>query len=218
MSELNASIRDIRMPARMARRPISDKGFPVPYFVTVKNEQGEWDFRAVTAEPIMACVKRRLCWLCGEPLGQYLCFVIGPMCSINRVSSEPPSHRDCAEYAVQACPFLSRPNMRRNEEGLGPIENSSTAGIPIAHNPGVSLLWITKSYRPISDHKGGVLFEIGPPLEVYWYKERRKATRREIDDAINKGLPYLRKTAAAENALPDLEAQIKRALPLLPAE
>jgi hypothetical protein len=41
---------------------------------------------------------------------------------------------------------------------------------------------------------------------------------REIDAAIEKGLPYLQKAAAAENALPDLEKQIARAMPLLPVE
>lgn len=219
MSELNASIKDIRMPARMARRPISRKGFPVPYFVTVKNDEGDYDFRAIEAAPIIACVNRKLCWLCGEPLGQYQCFVIGPMCSINRVSSEPPSHRDCAEYAMQACPFLSKPNARRNEVGMPEeAKNNFVGGIGIKHNPGVMLLWITKSYRVVNDGHGGILFEIGPPVELHWYKERRRATRPEIDEAIAKGLPYLRSVAAMENALPELEAQIARAQPLLPAE
>src|SRR5437879_3421217 len=118
MPELNASIRDIPIPPRMARRPISAKGFPVPYFVTHKDEAGEWDFRQISGQTILACFQRRLCWLCGEPLGQYLAFTIGPMCSINRVSSEPPAHRECAEYGVRACPFLSKPRMRRNREGL----------------------------------------------------------------------------------------------------
>jgi hypothetical protein len=221
MSELNASIRNIPIPARMARRPVSAKGFPVPYFVTHKDAQGEWDFRVITGEPIFACVKRRLCWLCGETLGQYLCFTIGPMCSINRVSSEPPSHRDCAEYAVKACPFLSKPNMRRNEVGLPEgSADSFVGGIGVKHNPGATLLWITKSYRIVRDHGGGVLFEIGPPLEIYFYKEGRIATRAEIDAAIAKGLPLLREIANTEGqeALDDLEKKIKQAQILLPAE
>lgn len=221
MSELNAAIRDIPIPARMARRPVSAKGFPVPYFVTTKDEAGEWDFRRVESAPIVACIKRKLCWLCGEPLGQYVAFVIGPMCAVNRVSSEPPSHRDCAEYAIKACPFLSRPNMRRNDADLSEGEkNRAIGGFAITHNPGVSLLWITKSYKPFGDGRGGLLIQIGPPLETYWYKERRQATRGEIDAAFDKGLPFLRQMAAMEGreAIQDLDTQIKQAMPLLPVE
>jgi hypothetical protein len=217
-TELNASIRDIVMPPRMARRPISDKGFPVPYFVTAKDPAGNWDFRFV--DPMMPrhCMRRKVCWLCGEALGQYLAFVIGPMCSINRVSSEPPSHRDCAEYAIKACPFLSRPNMKRNDADLTEqqkgLQIERAPGIAVSHNPGVTLLWITKRY----EYDNGLFF-IGEPLELYWYKERRPATRAEIGEAINKGLPYLRQVAAMEGkeAEADLNKQIARAMPLLPA-
>ena len=193
MTELNASIRDIPLPPRMARLPISERGYPVPWFVARINNQ--WDFRAIRPNGIARAHNRKLCWLCGEPLGQYLAFVIGPMCSINRVSSEPPSHRECAEYAVKACPFLTKPNMRRNEED---VPEGTVAGEHIMHNPGATLIWITKSYRPVSDGSGGVLFEIGPPHEVYFFREGRQATRDEIMDAINKGLPYLRAAAATE--------------------
>lgn len=205
------------MPPRMARRPVSDKGFPVPYFVTAKDEHGNWDFRFVHPRMPLEIAKRGVCWLCGEKLGQYLAFVIGPMCSINRVSSEPPSHRDCAEYAIKACPFLSKPNMRRNDADLTPEQKGElierTPGIAIAHNPGVALLWITRT----GVYRYG-LFHLGEPLEVYWYREGRPATRAECLEAIDKGLPHLRAVAAAENAMDELDAQIKRAMPLLPRE
>lgn len=29
-------------------------------------------------------------------------FVVGPMCELNRISGEPPSHRECAEFSA-AC-------------------------------------------------------------------------------------------------------------------
>jgi hypothetical protein len=215
-TELNASIAHLVMPPRMARRPISDKGFPVPYFVTAKDEAGNWDFRFVDPKMPLWCARRKVCWLCGEPLGQYTAFVIGPMCSINRVSSEPPSHRDCAEYAIKACPFLSRPAMRRNDADLTEeqkgLQIKNAPGIAIAHNPGVSLLWITKTYS----YEHGLFF-IGEPLEVYWFREGRTATREEVGEAINKGLPYLRAAAAREDAMSELDQQIKRAMPLLPA-
>lgn len=221
-TELNASIRDIPLPPRMSRRPISNKGFPVPFFVTARDKDGNWDFRFVNPRTTEYCHNKRLCWLCGEPLERFrpFCFTIGPMCSINRVSSEPPAHIDCAAYAVKACPFLARPAMRRNDADLTEAQKGAmiadAPGIAVAHNPGVILMWITKKYR-IERDGGGYLFFIGEPSELRWFKEGRTATRPEIDAAIAKGLPYLRAAAAAEDALPDLERQIARALPLLPA-
>jgi hypothetical protein len=216
MPELNASIRHIPMPDRFKKLPISDKGFPTPYFVGELD--GKPDFRVIHPDRFADCYNKRLCWLCGEKLGQYLAFVIGPMCSINRISSEPPSHRECAEYAVRACPFLSKPRARRNEEGLPALEDMS-AGNPIAHNPEAALIWITKSYKPIRAHNG-VLFEIGDPVETLWFKEGRKATRAEIDAAIAKGFPLLWREASAEGpeALEVLGRYMARAQKLLPAE
>jgi hypothetical protein len=213
MTELNVSIRDIPLPVRMARRPISDRGFPVPWFVTNKID-GVWDFVNIHPGRIAEAYMRKKCWLCGEPLGRYAAFVIGPMCAVNRVSAEPPSHRECAEYAVKACPFLAKPNMRRNDKAaIGKAED--VPGIMIEHNPGAQLMWITKSYIP----RGG-LFHLGEPVAVAWFAEGRNATRAEVDAAINKGLPILRSTAAQEgpDAVADMEKALKRAMPLLPVE
>jgi hypothetical protein len=212
---LNASIRDIPLPPRLARRPVDERGFPVPWFVSFI--RGKWDFVNLDPRKIGEAYNRKICWLCGEALGVYKAFVIGPMCSINRVSSEPPAHADCAEYAVRACPFLARPNAKRNAAAaLGEVED--VAGIMIQHNPGANLIWITKTFKPMRDPNGGVLFALGEPTSVSWWAEGRKATRAEIDASIEKGLPYLRKVAAADGQMTELDREIERAKKLLPAE
>jgi hypothetical protein len=213
---LNAAIRDIPLPHRLARRPVSEKGFPVPWFVSFIN--GKWDFVNLDPRKIIEAYKKKICFLCGGPMGLHKAFVIGPMCSINRISAEPPAHRDCAEYAVRACPFLARPAMRRNDRSaLNTADNA--AGIMIEHNPGAALIWITKSFEPIRV-PNGVLFQIGDPVEVAWYAEGRTATRAEIDAAIAKGLPLLRKAAERDgpDAIIELAGFIERAKSLLPAE
>ena len=215
MEALNAAIKDIPRPSRLARRPVSERGFPVPWFVS--RIEGKWDFVNVDPRKIRDAHQRKICWLCGERLGVFRCFVIGPMCSINRVSAEPPAHRDCAEYAVRACPFLARPNMRRNDKAhLGNFED--IPGLGIEHNPGATLIWVTKRYWPIKA-PGGTLFQIGDPVEVCWYAEGREATRTEILAAIDKGLPLLRRMAEDEGpeAVRELERYIERAMPLVPA-
>lgn len=178
------------MPQRIAALPVDARGFPVPKFV--KWFDSGPDFRIMDDQHMVRCIRHKLCWICGEKLGSYQAFVIGPMCVINRVSSEPPSHRDCAHFAVLNCPFLAQPLAKRRERDL-PQHVESPGMIP--HNPGVSCLWLTRSYR-IFPNGRGLLFQIGDPLEVDCYAQGRKASRAEIDAAIEKGFPLL--MAAAE--------------------
>jgi hypothetical protein len=215
MTELNASIRNIPIPPRMQHLPISPKGFPVPWFVAVVN--GEWDFRVIGPGKVAAAHNHRKCWLCGGTLGRHLVFTIGPMCSVNRVSAEPPSHLACAEYAARACPFLSRPKMRRNEVDM-PEDHQNPTGIMIKRNPGVTALWVTRNYK-LMRAGDGVLFTIGEPEDVYWYAEGRTATRAEVMASISSGLPLLEAEAIKDGpeAMEELLECFARSLLLLPA-
>jgi hypothetical protein len=212
---LNASIANIPLPKRMAHRPVSERGFPVPWFVSYIN--GKWDFVNLDPRKIGEAYRRKICWLCGDRLGQYHSYCIGPMCAINRVSAEPSSHRECCQYAARACPFLSRPNARRNTAAhLG--DASDVPGVMIEHNPGVTLVWTSKSCQPFQAGDG-YLFNVGEPLETEWFCEGRAATRAEIMAAIDKGLPLLRKHAATESGgIEALNTEIARAMKLIPAE
>lgn len=153
-----------------------------------------------------------------RPLGAYLAFTVGPICGVNRTSSEPPSHRDCAEFAVRACPFLTQRELERRTSGL-PDAITKAPGLAIAHNPGVVMLWITRSYRPWQvpeeavDGYGaqpGVLFEMGEPLVIECYRQGRPATQVEIAAAIAQGVPYLQATAEREG--PRAMAELWQAL------
>ncbi len=205
------------LPRRMRKLALDERGYPVPWFVAWPD--GQPDFRVSDSRKLAAAVKQRLCWACGEPLGRYLAFVIGPMCAVNRISSEPPSHRDCAEFSAIACPFLSRPKAQRREANL-PEGRLSAAGLPILRNPGVTLVWITYGYRVVRDQTGtGVLFEIGDAVETLWFAEGRVATRAEILHSIETGLPILREMAERDGpeGIAALERQTKAAMGLVPA-
>jgi len=224
LKPLNAKIADIAVPRAMSHLPINERGFPVPYFVAWLKDgkecsprHGEPDFRMVGAGKIVHCHKHGRCWLCGGLLGRYRTFVIGPMCCINRVSSEPPSHLECARYAAQTCPFLTQPRARRNEKELP--EGGTTAGLPIARNPGVTLLWTCERYgaRKVDD---GVLFRVGDPSRTEWWCQGRLATRAEVMASIDSGLPILREQATRDgpDALLELRGMHQRALRFVPQE
>lgn len=184
------------LPDRMRSLPTDARGYPVPWFVAWVD--GVPDFRTADARKQYRCVTEHRCWLCGERLGSYLAFVIGPMCAVNRISSEPPSHRACAEFAVQACPFLVRPAAQRREANL-PTEAIPAAGHTIARNPGVALVWITRGYTVV-EAPGGVLFHVGEPVEVHAWAEGRAATPEEVHESVRTGLPSLQALALAEDA------------------
>src|SRR5262245_17055942 len=102
-------------PARVKRLPVDEsRGFPTPWFVVwvdpdgqrCEPGEGKPEFRLADAAKYSKAIRESLCWVCGDKLGRRVYFVIGPMCTINRRSSDPPCHRDCAVFSAQACPFL----------------------------------------------------------------------------------------------------------------
>jgi hypothetical protein len=192
--KLNQRIIHLDIPPRMKKLEISDEGYPVPWFVSWPN--GKPDFRAVDTEKLVIAVRHKKCFLCGENLGSYMTFVIGPMCAVNRTSAEPPVHHSCGLYSVKACPFLTQPKMRRNEKDM-PIDKINPAGEMIRRNPGVSLLWTTKTYT-LMRADNGVLFKIGEPETLEFWAEGQHATKKQVLESIESGLPILQKMAEEE--------------------
>ena len=213
------------LPPRVARLPRDYRGFPVPWFVQwfvddkpATPGDGAPDFRVADSRKLKRAIGEARCWVCGDILGKHKAFTIGPMCAVNRVSSEPPAHRDCAIFSAVACPFLTKPRMRRNEKDL-PEARVDPAGIPLRRNPGVACIWLTGEFALFVPPSGGVLFSLGEPNEVLWFAEGRTATRAEVIASIESGYPALLDMAKAEGAVAvhELERQRERAMPFVPA-
>jgi hypothetical protein len=177
----------------MRRLPVDDRGYPVPWFLAWVG--GKPEFRAMDPKKFVLAVRERRCWVCGHPLGVYLVFVVGPMCGINRTTSEPPSHLQCAQWSVRNCPFMSRPQMVRREDELTRSCEANVAGDMIKRNPGVTLLWVCNDYGVFDDGQGRPLLRMGPALRVEWWREGRTATRAEVLESVESGLPILRQAA-----------------------
>lgn len=208
------------LPPRLQRLPVDARGYPVPWFVAWEPGPGGIDvpdFRAIDGRKLAEALKRKRCWVCGEPLGQWLAFPIGPMCSITRTISEPPSHRDCAEWSIRHCPFLANPDMGRRETDL-PAHFEEAAGHGLKRNPGVMCLWITRSYEVWKDPAGKPLITVGAPMSVSWWREGRAATRDEVEASVSDGFPALLAMAKAQGpfAVEELGRQADRARALFP--
>jgi hypothetical protein len=82
--------------------------------------------------------------------------------------------------------------MHRREAGIP--EEAVMAGLGLKRNPGVSLLWITRSYKvwhPDGKPSNGILMTVGEPEMVEWWAEGRNATREEVIESVESGAPAL---------------------------
>lgn len=224
MNELRADLEPL--PERMKQLPIDERGYVVPWFVmwVPGPEPGTLipEFRGADTAKWDRALRQHLCWVCGGPLGVHLAFVIGPMCAVSRVTIEPACHRECAEWSIRNCPFLSRPQMVRRESGPGVsievLEAVPVPGVMIKRNPGVMVLWMTRDYVLVRDQKNGRLINIGAPDEVRWYTYGRPATRAEVEQAIATGIPLLLQAndIQSKEGVDHVYRQVENLRPLLP--
>jgi hypothetical protein len=213
------------VPARIRALPVDDRGYPVPWFVA--QIDGKYDFRVMDGAKLYEAIAGKICWVCGQKLGVSLAFTIGPMCALNRTIAEPPSHRECAEFSIKACPFLNQTEVKRNEKGIAEMVKEKDVRLSengLKRQPGAICLWLTRHYRPFyaipNDTTSELLFSLGKPDQVFWYCEGREATRAEVLSSIESGLPILREMAESEGfrAISDLERRMKDVMKLLPLD
>jgi len=167
----------------MNHLPIDERGYPIPEFVS--NLDGTRDFRVVSLEHLAHCIRHNTCWICGQLLDVLKVFVIGPLAAIQAVSNEPPSHAECAEFAVQACPFLLLPKAQHRAN-----DNPNIQKMPgsMKRNPGTCCLYTVARYSHQEKPDGRIIFRIGTAVRVDWYTEGRPAQRDEVLAAINGSL------------------------------
>jgi hypothetical protein len=214
---------DIAEPPKFMQELPIFRGYPVPWFVDWIG--GVPEFRAMDMRKFKIAINDRRCWVCGNKLFGEEIFTIGPMCLVNRISSEPPAHRECAQYSAINCPFLSKPHMVRREDENFNAAKKPSAGIMVARNPGVTLLYYTRRHELLSvpGKPGiaapGILFRLGKPFLTEWYSHGRRASRDEVLLAVESGLPILRETSMKLDGPQGsmiLETQIAEAMRLLP--
>lgn len=194
------------VPRRMRALPVDARGYPIPWFVA--DMDGVRDFRVADAHKRAQSILSKLCWVCGQQLATLRHFVVGPMCAITRTTSEPPLHIECAEFSVRACPFMLLPRAKRRRDANMAATNAP--GIALDRNPGVSALYTCRHFATFrTDGMDGVgagwLIEMGEPMSIDWYAEGRTATRAQIVESIDDGMPYLRELAERDGGSAPLD-------------
>lgn len=206
-------------PTHMASRPLH-RGYPVPYFVGWVD--GLPEFRVADRHKHEMCRMHEFCWCCGKPLGTHRVLVTGPMALLTKITAEPPSHRACAEYALQACPHLVHPHAKRREAGM-PEKRSSPAGTLVTTNPGVALAW-EGDYEFVK-RQDGWLIELKEPVVLDWWTRGRRATREEALAGLEASVSRVKQLSIEQfhhrrrglaDAMHDLGLHHAQALELLP--
>jgi hypothetical protein len=213
----------VQMPSKIRALPRDRMGRPIPWFVA-ELAGGIRDFRVADSAKRVSALRDKLCWVCGQNLPAKVTFALGPMCSINRITAEPPVHLECATYSAQACPFMIRPQMVRRTGGLENIPDLVDApGIHIDRNPSGILLWTCRQFKLMRPPFGvpGVLVTVGDPVEVTWWTQGRAATAVEADGMLAAGYERLQQECVHDPDPAGARAQLARqyavARRLLPA-
>src|SRR4029077_8400033 len=98
---------------------------------------------------------------------------LGPLACVTRISAEPPQHADCAKFACANCPFMTQPLAKRANMPPG---HHKPGGVMIERNPGVTAVWVTKSFKIIDGGGGQPLWRLGPAESVQFWARGREAT------------------------------------------
>jgi hypothetical protein len=185
------------MPDRIARLPVYG-GYPIPWFVVAI--KGVPDFRLVDPKKFMDALREKRCWTCGGILGRRKAFITGPIAIINRTAAEPPSHYDCAVWAIKNCPFLSDPFAKRNPTDMP--ETGVMGGCMLKHNPGIIALIVSNTMKVERDYVHGFIITLGPIVTLEWWQKGEKAQPDHVWRALDDG--YARLQKACEGRQQDL--------------
>lgn len=158
------------MPARFAGLELYN-GWPIP--VTVNVVDGVPDFRVVDLAALGACLRNRLCSVCGSPLDYWIVFVGGPESIKSRVFLDGPMHEECARWSMANCPFLVGKVGYSDESKRPPrLEDDAVAIVDdtIHDRPDRMGMGVTRNYRAFGSN-GRLFIQASPFKRIEWFHD-----------------------------------------------
>jgi hypothetical protein len=191
------------IPPHMQELPLDKRGYPVPYFVQWVN--GVPDFRVSNMRRIYECTNKKLCMICGKALNkdEGCVFAVGPLSTLTQTNDEPPMHRACAEFSAQVCPWMLHPGMKRIPKPLpdGTMSAGQLEAVGAINGgaPKVWALYDTDSYIAEAQENRTILYFMGEPREIHWWKAGRRATREEVLEALTDTVAFMKAYPGCES-------------------
>jgi hypothetical protein len=172
----------VELPKRLRTLERDSRGYPIP-FIVMRDRSGLPHFTINDQRKLDTCVRRGLCGLCGKRFGARMWFIGGPRCFTEPTGAfiDPPSHRECGEYALKVCPYLAAPNYRRRIDArtLRPDETPDGAllvkdsTVPDAR-PETFGFGETDGYARYPTDGGTRVFVIGTWTRIEYWREGEK--------------------------------------------
>jgi hypothetical protein len=129
------------MPARVAALPRDRRGLPIPAIV-MRDGEGVPHFTMNDTRTALRLQREGRCSICSERLGALKCFVGGPGSAFHPQGRyfDGPVHRDCAIFALHACPYLAMAGQYARRISLESMKKKVAVpdgGVLIAEDPTV---------------------------------------------------------------------------------
>lgn len=165
----------LEIPKELAHLKIDSRGYPIPYFVSYID--GKPEFRFLRPERLEMIIARKVCHICGKKLPtDYVYFLSGPMGPQNKISTDAPMHRLCAEFSLRACPHLYFQKAERRDNDV--LAKHAEGNIYDPGKPSTIYLVKADKIKPVME--GGRRFIFFRPVstEKYTYQDG-KLTKSE---------------------------------------
>lgn len=96
------------VPKSMRTLERDARGYPIPWIV-LRDKTGAPQFTINESRLVSDCLTKRLCAICGKRISGGFWFVGGSRAFLHERGAflDPPTHMECAEYALRVCPFLA---------------------------------------------------------------------------------------------------------------
>jgi len=132
---MKAAAATVPIPENMRYLPRDRRGLPIP-FIVFRDTDGNPHFTINDEERRRFVLKLDRCAICNHQLWRGRWFVGGPKCAFDPRGAylDPPVHHECAEYALQVCPYLAAPRYGRLIDGATLDYSKAGAGITLDAN------------------------------------------------------------------------------------
>lgn len=165
-----------KLPSRLRTRPRDRRGYVIPWVQFVADD-GTPNFAVLEEGKTRDALRRRLCGLCGQPMGRHVYFVGGPLTVANRYFYDPPMHKECAIYALETCPHLARSKGRYRDPAAvkeaikGEAATLVVGEMVTATKCDYYALMHAVSYNHGRTEQGMLVVRAGPWIDVEYWKD-----------------------------------------------
>jgi hypothetical protein len=136
------------------------RGLPVPFSQAWFD--GKPDFRTVDPNKTIQCVQEELCAICGRRLGERSYFICGPLSKKSRLFTDPPMHKQCAEFAAETCPFVSGKKLEYSDRPANPQTVKVQEMVSTERPAQMFILAAWTKKTQLVRHDESVLIQAGP--------------------------------------------------------